>query len=85
VAKYCDPVVDSLMDAASVATTHTAEAWQAVLRGIEADAPAVFMYAPTFFAAVDRRFGNVRIRPESFWLSLREWTIAGNPARAAGH
>jgi peptide/nickel transport system substrate-binding protein len=86
VAKYCDRVVDSLMDAASVATTHTAEAWQAVLRGIEADAPAVFMYAPTFFAAVDRRFGNVRIRPESFWLSLREWTVAGYPpAKPAGH
>ena len=86
VAKYCDPVVDSLMDAASVATSHVAEAWQAVLRRIESDAPAVFMYAPTLFAAVDRRFGNVRIRPESFWLSLREWTVGGNPpARPAGY
>jgi hypothetical protein len=35
------------------------------------------MYAPTYFAVVDRRFGNVRIRPESTWLGLREWTVTG--------
>jgi hypothetical protein len=74
------------MDVASLATTHVSEAWQAVLRRIEADAPAVFIYAPTLFAAVDRRFGNVRICPESLWLSLREWTVSGNPpARPAGY
>ena len=32
VAKYCDPVVDSLMDAAARPPRHSAEAWQAVLR-----------------------------------------------------
>jgi peptide/nickel transport system substrate-binding protein len=78
VAQFCDPVVDSLIDAAGIATGNTERAWQAVLQRIEADAPAVFMYAPTFFAVVDRRFGNVRIRPESLWLGLREWTVAGS-------
>ena len=58
-------MVDSLIDAASIGTGNVAQAWQAVLRRIEADAPAVFMYAPTYLAVVDRRFGNVRIRPES--------------------
>jgi peptide/nickel transport system substrate-binding protein len=77
VARFCDPVVDSLIDAASVGTGNVAPTWQAVLRRIEADAPAVFMYAPTYFAVVDRRFGNVRIRPESTWLGLREWTVTG--------
>jgi peptide/nickel transport system substrate-binding protein len=77
VARFCDPVVDSLIDAASIGTGNVAQAWQAVLRRIEADAPAVFMYAPTYLAVVDRRFGNVRIRPESPWLGLREWTVAG--------
>jgi hypothetical protein len=26
---------------------------------------------------IDRRFTNVRIRPESQWLALREWTVSG--------
>jgi peptide/nickel transport system substrate-binding protein len=77
VARFCDPAVDSLIDAATFTTSGAAQAWLAVLRRIELDAPAVFMYAPTFYAAVDRRFGNVRIRPVSQWLGLREWTVNG--------
>jgi peptide/nickel transport system substrate-binding protein len=80
-AGFCDARVDSLIDAATFATTDVRQAWQAVLRQIEADAPAVFMYAPTLQAVVDRRFANVRIRPESLWLGLREWTLAGAAAR----
>jgi peptide/nickel transport system substrate-binding protein len=80
-AGFCDTKVDSLIDAATFATTDVAHAWQAVLRQIEADAPAVFMYAPTFQAVVPRRFANVQIRPESLWLGLREWTLAGAGAR----
>ena len=57
------------------------QAWHAVLRRIEDDAPAVFMYALTYMYAVNRRFTNVRIRPESAWLGLREWTV-GPPGRA---
>jgi hypothetical protein len=77
--------VDSLIDAATFATANVQEAWQAVLRQIEDDAPAVFLYAPTFQAVVPRRFTNVSIRPESLWLGLREWTLAGSASRAAGH
>ena len=57
------------------------EAWHAVLRRIEDDAPAVFIYAPSYMYAVHRRFTNVRIRPESAWLSLREWTVGAPGAR----
>jgi peptide/nickel transport system substrate-binding protein len=81
VARYCDPAVDSLLDAATRATDRAREAWQAVLRRIESDAPAVFMYAPSYVYAVHRRFTNVRIRPESSWLALREWTVGGPPPR----
>jgi hypothetical protein len=56
-----------------------------VLRQIEDDAPAVFMYATKLQAVVPRRFTNVRIRPESLWLGLREWTLAGSPSRPAGN
>jgi peptide/nickel transport system substrate-binding protein len=84
-AHYCDPRVDSLIEAASLATANVQQAWQAVLRQIEDDAPAVFMYAPTFLAVVPRRFTNVRIRPESLWLGVREWTLAGVTSRPAGN
>ncbi len=84
VGRFCDPVVDSLLAAAERATQP--DAWRAVLRRIEDDAPAVFMYAPSYMYAVARRFGNVRIRPESPWLALREWTVAGpEPRRPAGY
>lgn len=77
VARFCDPTVDSLLDLAQRTGDRAAETYQAVLRRIESDAPAVFMYAPSYLAIVDRRFGNVRIRPESLWLALREWTVTG--------
>jgi ABC-type transport system substrate-binding protein len=86
VARFCDPAVDSLLDVASRTSDGAAQAWQAVLRRIEGDAPAVFMYAPSYLAVVDRRFGNVRIRPVSQWLELREWTLSGAPsARPTGY
>ncbi len=81
VARFCDPTVDSLLDAAARAADRAGEAWHAVLRRIEADAPAVFIYAPSYMYAVHRRFTNVRIRPESAWLSLREWTVSAPDAR----
>jgi ABC-type transport system substrate-binding protein len=84
VSRFCDPVVDSLLDRAAVTTRP--DAWHAVLRRIEDDAPAVFMYAPSYVYAVNRRFGNVRIRPESPWMAVREWTVSGpEPRRTAGY
>lgn len=76
VSRFCDPVVDSLLEAASRATTGAQDAYRAVLRRIEDDAPAVFMFALNYMYVVDRRFLNVRIRPESAWLALREWTVS---------
>jgi peptide/nickel transport system substrate-binding protein len=84
VARYCNPRVDSLIDMAVVGRGDPAEHWHAVLRQIEADAPAVFLYAPTYVFAVSRRFQNVTLSPVSSWLLLREWSVA--PASSArGH
>ncbi len=84
--RFCDPVVDSLISTAAGTSGDAGAAWHAVLRRIEADAAAIFMYAPTYMYAVHRRFGNVRIRPESAWLSLNEWTVgAPAPRRPAGN
>ena len=76
VARYCDPRVDSLMEQAVLGRGDPAEHWHAVLRQIEADAPAVFLYAPTYVYAVNRRFRNVSLSPVSSWLLLREWSVA---------
>jgi len=77
VAGYCDPVVDSLMERAIAARTG-AEAerlWREVLRRIEEDAPAAFIYAPSYVFAVSRRLAHVTLRPESAWLRLWEWKV----------
>ena len=76
VARYCDPLVDSLVERAVLGRGDPAEHWHAVLRQIEADAPAVFLYAPTYVYAVNRRFRNVSLSPVSSWLQLREWSVA---------
>jgi peptide/nickel transport system substrate-binding protein len=76
VAKYCNPRVDSLLEHAVlyVAKGNPAEPWIAVLRQIEADAPAAFLYAPYYVYAVKRRFRNVTITPASSWQLLRAWS-----------
>lgn len=76
VARYCDLQVDSLIELAVLGRGDPAQYWHAVLRQIEADAPAVFLYAPTYVYAVSRRFRNVSLNPVSSWLLLREWSVA---------
>jgi peptide/nickel transport system substrate-binding protein len=80
VAHYCDPAVDSLFERASRGGANVTDIWRAALTRIEEDAPAAFMYAPLYVYAVNRRFTNVTIRPESSWLALWQWTIGGAQA-----
>lgn len=75
VARYCNPQVDSLIERAVLGRGDPAQLWHGVLRQIEADAPAVFLYAPTYVYAVNRRFRNVSLSPVSSWLLLREWSV----------
>jgi peptide/nickel transport system substrate-binding protein len=76
VARYCNPRTDSLLEEATAGRggKDPARAWVAVLRQIEADAPATFLYAPSFVYAVKRRFRNVAISPTSSWQLLRLWS-----------
>jgi peptide/nickel transport system substrate-binding protein len=76
IAKYCNPRTDSLLEKASAGRGEKdpAQAWVAVLRQIEADAPAAFLYAPSYVYAVKRRFRSVAISPASSWQQLRLWS-----------
>jgi peptide/nickel transport system substrate-binding protein len=74
VAKYCSPRVDSLIERAVLGRDDPAKTWTAVLRQIEADAPATFLYAPAYVYVVRRRFRNVTISPVSSWLLLHQWS-----------
>jgi ABC-type transport system substrate-binding protein len=75
VAGYCDRRVDSLMSEAIVGRSDPGETWVEVLRQIEEDVPATFLYAPTFFFAVNRRYRGVTISPQSPWITLRKWSV----------
>lgn len=75
VARYCDPKVDSLIARAARAPNNPTPAWKAVIEQIKEDAPAAFVYAPTYIYAIHRRFEHVSIRPESSWLDLWKWSV----------
>jgi peptide/nickel transport system substrate-binding protein len=75
VAGYCDRRVDSLMSEAIVGRNDPGETWVEALRQIEEDAPATFLYAPTFVYAVNRRYRGVTISPQSAWITLRKWFV----------
>ena len=81
VAGYCNREVDSLMQKAILAQGDPSEFWIAVLRQMEADTPATFLYAMNYVYAVNRRFKNVTIAPHSSWLMIRKWSAAASPAR----
>ena len=52
-----------------------------MLQRIEQDAPAAFIYAPTYVFAVNRRYRDVTIRPESSWISLWRWSVGPAASR----
>jgi peptide/nickel transport system substrate-binding protein len=83
VGRYCDPAVDSLLERAILARHDARSTWHDVLRRIEADAPAAFIYAQTYAFVVNRRFRDVAIRPESSWSSVWRWKVGAPPAVGA--
>jgi peptide/nickel transport system substrate-binding protein len=73
---YCDREVDSLMSEAILGRGDPAATWVETLRRIEEGVPAVFMYAPIFVYAVNRRFRAVTIKPHSGWITVRKWSVS---------
>lgn len=82
--RYGNPVFDSLLgrarQQADVAVAR--RQWREAMDTLNADAPAIFLYAPANRAAVQRRLEAVKLDPYSWLSGLREWRI--DRARALG-
>ena len=76
--RYFNPVFDSLLDLAGRhSEPEGAKAlYRLALDTLNADAPALFLYAPTTMAAVRRTFGRVRINPYSWISEIPDWTVS---------
>jgi len=82
--RYANPVFDSLLSAASRQRDVgvAGRLWREAMDTLNADAPAIFLYAPANVAAVARRLEGVRIDPYSWVSGLPRWKIdstAGSP------
>jgi peptide/nickel transport system substrate-binding protein len=75
VGQYCNPGVDSLIERAISAPTPEPGRWREAYTRLQADVPAVFLYAPSIPVAVHTRFRHVTIRPESFYGDLWRWSV----------
>jgi len=75
--RYDNPAFDRLVEqATSAATPGQARAfWRGAVATINADAPAIFLFAPDNVAAFHSRVADVRIRPDSWAALLRTWRI----------
>jgi peptide/nickel transport system substrate-binding protein len=82
--RYGNPAFDSLLDRArqqaDVATAR--RQWREAMDTLNADAPAIFLYAPANRAAVQRRLKDVKPDPYSWLSGLREWGIDREKALA---
>lgn len=74
---YANRVVDSLLAAAASTSDPglAGKLWHQVLDSLNADAPAIFLFAPTNIAAVSRRLDQVDINAYSWLSSLPKWKL----------
>ena len=82
--RYGNPDFDSLLMRAQQETEVPAarRLWREAMDTLNADAPAIFLYALANRAAVQRRLENVKLDPYSWLSGLGEWRI--DPDRALG-
>jgi peptide/nickel transport system substrate-binding protein len=79
---YANPAFDSLLSAASRERDvgKARRQWREAMDTLNADAPAIFLYALGNTAAVQRRLEGVKLDPYSWLSGLPEWKI--DPKRA---
>jgi peptide/nickel transport system substrate-binding protein len=72
---YADPAFDALFARAARARTlaDARRLYREAMDTLNADAPAVFLYAPANVAVISRRIEGVNIDPYSWLSGLRQW------------
>jgi peptide/nickel transport system substrate-binding protein len=75
--RYYSPDFERIVDRAVTATNRdqARSLWRSAIETLNADAPAVFLYALDNVAAVHKRVENVQFRPDSWAAVLRTWRI----------
>jgi ABC-type transport system substrate-binding protein len=83
--RYANPSFDSLLAAASGArdVPTARRLWREAMDTLNADAAAIFLYAPVNVTAVNRRLGNVTLDPYSWLSTLPAWQVSAGPEPAA--
>jgi peptide/nickel transport system substrate-binding protein len=84
VAHWCDPVFDSLVQAA-ITASDPVRGWRAALQRMAADHPAIFLAAPVDLVALSKRYDNVSILPVRPWLSMWQWRVRPGAALPRDH
>jgi peptide/nickel transport system substrate-binding protein len=77
--RYANPRFDSLLVQAGrePGVEEASALYRQAMETLNADAPAIFLYAPANTAVATRRMENVEIDPYSWASGLREWEVAG--------
>ena len=76
--RYENPALDRALERASLTAATAAEAkasWRAVFETLNADAPAVWLFAPMSNAGIHKRVVDVRLRADSWYALLWTWRI----------
>lgn len=75
--RYANPVFDSILARAGRAhsVTSARRLYQEAMDTMNADAPALFLYAPSNVAAIRRTLAGVRLNPYSWLADLPEWEL----------
>jgi peptide/nickel transport system substrate-binding protein len=82
---YANSAFDSLLQSASGVSDPVAakRRWTEAMDSLNADAAAIFLYAPANAAVVHRRLSGVKLDPYSWISGLSEWRVAAEPAVAS--
>ena len=76
--RYENPALDRALERASLTATTAAEAkasWRTAFEILNADVPAVWLFAPMSNAGIHKRVTDVRLRADSWWALLWTWRI----------
>jgi peptide/nickel transport system substrate-binding protein len=82
---YINPRFDALLDSALIGNAaHARERFSAAYSVINDDAPAIWLYEPRKIIGVNQRLKIVGTRPDAWWFSLPDWSLAtaGRASRA---